>query len=465
MSAFVPGFENDLFLSYAHGDDPRWVQAFADELRDEVSRRLGLGIAVWQDTGKLRAGENWQVGIQTGIERSAAFVALVSPRYQNSHWCARERNEFRKQFTTQPFETSGRFFKAVKTPWPDNGHRLFFQAIQDVEFFKDDDLDGMREFTPGSRDFKRGVRKLADGIEPLLRRMRRGNQRVHVAWPVEECLPAWEQLSDELRSKGFDVQPTGPRDTSFADKLLLADLENAVLSVHLLGSAYDPFTERLALLAADLEHRMIFWIAGGAESTADPKQKALLDAVRAGVRPDAPAREWPTGWSRIADKGVRSFIDDVIAKLRPAPAAPALAAPAGGSRIYIVHDAKTADDSRVALELKDQIGRNEKMDVFVSRADLPSPELKLWHENPLKSADGVLLYRNAAPEGWLNLLAPEVILAERLFEREPIKSRAFLLPTPPAWGMGPDVKMIPYSSPFPIANLEPFLAPLRAAAR
>ena len=50
MTAFVPGFENDLFISYAHEDDKRWVQAFEDELRDEVSRRLGLGISVWQDT-------------------------------------------------------------------------------------------------------------------------------------------------------------------------------------------------------------------------------------------------------------------------------------------------------------------------------------------------------------------------------------------------------------------------------
>ena len=131
-----------------------------------------------------------------------------------------------------------------------------------------------------------------------------------------------------------------------------------------------------------------------------------------------------------------------------------------------MHDATTADDTRVALELKDQIGRHEKMDVYISRADLPSPtELKLWHENLLKTADGVLLYRNAAPEGWWNQLAPEVILAERRFDREPIRSRAFLLPKPPSWEVGPDVKVIPYSAPFPFEHLDPFLAPLREASR
>ena len=72
-------------------------------------------------------------------------------------------------------------------------------------------------------------------------------------------------------------------------------MDRAVLSVHLLGSVYDPFSERIALLAADLEHQMMFWMASGAETTADERQKALIDAIRSGVRPDNPAREWPHG--------------------------------------------------------------------------------------------------------------------------------------------------------------------------
>ena len=265
MTAFVPGFQHDLFISYAHEDDKRWIQAFEDELRDEISRRLGMGISVWQDTSRIRAGENWQVAIQEGIEGTAAFVAVVSPRYQNSQWCARERNEFRKRFKAErvrdqrPLLQGGQDAVVRERPpflSAGNPGRRFLQGRQ----------DGSVEFTPGSRDFKRAVRKLADGVESLLRRLRRANQRVHVAWPVDECLTAWKQLSDELRSKGFDVQPMGPRDASFADKLLMEDMDRAVLSVHLLGSVYDQFSERIALLAADVEHQMMFWMASGAET-------------------------------------------------------------------------------------------------------------------------------------------------------------------------------------------------------
>ena len=462
MTAFVPGFENDLFISYAHEDDARWVQAFVDDLRDEVSRRLGLSISVWKDTGRLRAGANWQDGIQDGIKHSAAFVAIVTPRYQNSLWCARERQVFRDRVGSDAeLEKSGRFFKAVKTPWPNSGHRFFYAAIQDVEFFKHED-DGAVEFTTGSREFKRATRKVADGVELTLRRMRRGNQRVHVAWPIERCVPVWEQLSNELRSQGFDVQPTGPRDTSFGEGLIREDLDKAVLSVHLLGDVYDQFSERVVTLAADLEQQLIFWVATGAEATADERQRLLIDAIKRGVRPDNPRKELPAGWSLLPDTGVRRLIDAVLTRLRP-QAAPVAAAPlAATPTVYIVHDATTAEDTQVAMQLKEQIHDTENMETFISRTDLASlTELKLRHERLLRSCEGVLLYRNAAPEGWWNQLAPEVLLAERRFERQPIKSRAFLIPKRPDWETGPDVKVIPYTPAFQLSDLEPFLLPLR----
>jgi TIR domain-containing protein len=463
MTGFVPGLANDVFISYAHEDDGRWVHAFAEALRDEVSRRLGLGVAIWEDKNRLRVGDNWNDAIHEVLKQSAAFVAIVSPRYQNSQWCARERQLFRDHLGSDAeLEKSGRLFKIVKTPWPNNGHRFFYGNIQDVEFFKEDDEDGRREFTAGSREFKRAVQKIADGLELLLRRMRRGSQRVHVAWPVEECLHAWEQLSDELRTQGFDVQPTGPRDTSFGEGLIREDLDRAVLSIHLLGAAYDQFSERVVTLAADLNQRLIFWFAAGAETTVDERQRLLLDAIRRGLRPDQTHKELPAGWSLLPDKGPRRLIDDVLTQLRPQAVPTPLPAATTTPSVYIVHDATTAEDTQVALTLKEQIHQREHMEIFVSRTDLSSlTELKLRHENLLRSCDGVLLFRNAAPEGWWNQLAPEVLLAERRFERHPINSRAFLLPKAPEWEVGPDVKVIPYTSPFPFSDLEPFLEPLR----
>ena len=93
MSGFVPGFESDLFVSYAHADDPTWIQAFERSLADELRHRLGLGVSVWQDTKRLRVGQNWQVEVEAGVKGAAAFVAVLSPSYENSDWCTRERTE------------------------------------------------------------------------------------------------------------------------------------------------------------------------------------------------------------------------------------------------------------------------------------------------------------------------------------------------------------------------------------
>ena len=97
--AYVPGLEHDLFLTYAHADDPTWVQALEVELRARVRERLGLDISVWQDEQKLRGGQNWVKAIDEALVATAALVAIISPSYRTSEWCATERNRFLGQFT------------------------------------------------------------------------------------------------------------------------------------------------------------------------------------------------------------------------------------------------------------------------------------------------------------------------------------------------------------------------------
>src|SRR5882724_13141575 len=136
MSGFVPGFENDLFISYSHAEDPAWIQAFEKSLGEELSRRLGLGVSVWQDAKRLRVGQNWHLEIEYGVQRSAAFLAVLSPCYENSDWCTRERGFFRQLFPTPgTFESSNRFFKILKTPWQNDEHQYFLSAIQNQNFF------------------------------------------------------------------------------------------------------------------------------------------------------------------------------------------------------------------------------------------------------------------------------------------------------------------------------------------
>src|SRR5436305_13500353 len=91
---YVPGLANDVFISYAHGDDTAWVQAFEQAVARAVRSRLGYDISVWQDVKRLRVGLDWQSEIADAIAGTAAFIAVLSPSYETSDWCSRELSRF-----------------------------------------------------------------------------------------------------------------------------------------------------------------------------------------------------------------------------------------------------------------------------------------------------------------------------------------------------------------------------------
>lgn len=466
MSAYVPGFENDLFFSYAHAEEPVWIQTFVKSLSDRLLSHHGIKVSIWQDKSQLRVGENWQNEIEEGIKKSAVFLAVVSPNYRDSEWCTRERRIFQQLFAPGEFEKSCRFFKIVKIPWENDGHRGFWAAIQDLELFRrEDGPGGIEEFSLGSNEFQSSIRILANSVERTLRRMRRERERVFVASPVEECQKVWKELREELHAKGYDVQPEGLRDAGFGDELIHSELEDALLSVHLLGRVYDPFVQRQVQMAADLEQKLIFWLESGAEATVEPEQARLLATLRNGQRPDRPGIALPHGWEFLPPLTPRGLMEAVMEALKPKPPQILTPQPLIGEvpRVYIVHDATTEEDAQIAASLQNEIREQEKMEVFVSRADLPSPaELQLRHRMLLQTCEGVLLCRKSAPEEWLVQTAPEVLLADQLLRRrEPLKSKAFLVPDPDPWSEWPRLKVIPYTPLFRTGDLEPFLEPLR----
>ncbi|HEY2289589.1 MAG TPA: toll/interleukin-1 receptor domain-containing protein [Thermoanaerobaculia bacterium] len=376
MSGFVPGFENDLFISYAHADDSAWVQVFEKSLGEELSRRLGIRVSVWQDGKRLRFGQNWQTEIETGVQRSAVFVAVLSPSYEISDWCSRERRCFMNLFGSWNLsETSTRFFKVLKTPWENDGHRHFLPTIQTLDFFRrEDGPGGDVEFLPGTDDFRKAIGSLARAIAQTLRRLRRERERVFVASPAEDCLDAWKQLQEELRNQGYDVQPPGRRDDAFADDLIRGEMEHALLSVHLLGSAYDPFTERQIRIAADLEQQGLMvwvWIKPGAEAAADTDQARLIKILGAGWRPDRPDTALPSNWMLLRDLPPRRLIDETLASLKPRFTSLPQPFSAGASHTYI--ETNTQEETRIASEPQGQIV--QRMGLNIARSTSPMTDL------------------------------------------------------------------------------------------
>lgn len=132
--AYVPGLKNDVFISYCHGDnvpeDPGrrgWISDFGERLRVKLKQLLGEPAEVWWDK-KLSGDHALDLEIKTRIENTAVFLAIVSPLYLKSEYCALERQWFLHAFRDKILVGSRmRGMRVVKTPKSDGSHRGVFR--------------------------------------------------------------------------------------------------------------------------------------------------------------------------------------------------------------------------------------------------------------------------------------------------------------------------------------------------
>ncbi len=452
--SYVPLFDHDLFLSYAHGDSLEWIRALEKSLRQQLQERLGDSIKIWQDDKQIRFGQNWTEEIQRGLERSAALLAVISPNYRASEWCDDERNIFLDHCKAANQLKAGsyhRFLKAIKTPWPDNDHEQFYPELEHIDFFEHrktgGEIEDIAELVPGTREFDARIAQAAQAIASMLLQMRRSREAIFLAGATRDCRDARRGLVSELRARGYDVRPDGTIDAGHSADLIRKELKPALLSVHVLGAAYEEFVESQIKIALDLDKPIVFWLTREAESTSDARQAKLIDDIRLGrFQQDC---EW------LNLRSAQAFADHIIEKLKPRRVA-AAPPPNGKARIYLLCDPTTPEDAAFSRDIQARIREQERMAVEVPVADSLAV-----HEQLLRDSDGLLLYRNSAPERWLYRTAEHVIHAETLSQRQrPCDSKGFLL-TDPSVLSGSPVDLFRPSPEFTLNDIEPFLARLR----
>lgn len=119
--------ENDVFISYAHVDDrpfdvtgpgqsPGWVATLVRHLENYLAQEIGRaeGFTVWKDKYNLHGNDTLTTEIATKLERTAVFIALLSPAYLASTWCRDEARFFTQHFAS---DLAGRVFVIEKVPF------------------------------------------------------------------------------------------------------------------------------------------------------------------------------------------------------------------------------------------------------------------------------------------------------------------------------------------------------------
>jgi len=100
--AYVPGYKNDIFVSYAHVDNiplsgisKGWVETFIDNLSTKLAQKIGRTdlFKLWDDR-LLAQNAPLTPEILEALKGSATLVLVLSPGYLKSPWCQREKNAF-----------------------------------------------------------------------------------------------------------------------------------------------------------------------------------------------------------------------------------------------------------------------------------------------------------------------------------------------------------------------------------
>jgi hypothetical protein len=92
---YLPGFEHDIFISYAHRNEgaDRLVSRFHERLESELGQ-LAKDLNVWRDKRKLDGNQLFDQTIRTALERAGLLLALNSHAYKESDYCQREASWF-----------------------------------------------------------------------------------------------------------------------------------------------------------------------------------------------------------------------------------------------------------------------------------------------------------------------------------------------------------------------------------
>jgi hypothetical protein len=499
---FVPGYTNDIFVSYSHFDNdpliegkPGWVDFFEDLLLKRLRVRLGAEIEVFRDP-QLRRHGKFSAQLAEKLSTTASFICILSPRYLESDWCAHELSEFCRM------AGSDRIIKVIKTE-VDEGNskpeiRPLLAEIKDVldtSFYEVEEKSGLikdlqPEVVPG--DIPACLEKIdaiAQNLVELLRHLRssqanpvasplnvttqpNGNSSSAVVEPNQFAVYLAETTRDlseernrvktELLQFNCRVLPDQPlpQDADALVSALRNYMEQVKLSVHLIGARYGvrPESEERSVphiqydVAAELSRAgrlvQLAWMPEGLTSE-EESQRRFVDLVK-----------------NNSPEFLRTKLEDlkteIQKKLKPDVA--------DGWE-----DEETGDPVNVCLFCHEQDINSVKPlythmtmnEMFRVKLPLKDAESFQRHKQLLQASDAVLLYYGTADEDWFaniwRLIQRHVsagrtkpVLAKGIYAGDPSTAEKNLLESE-------ELVIIKNYGQFTPKSLTPFIEKIRAA--
>jgi len=478
----------DIFISYTHKDNEKlsderygWVDYFHEALKRRLKELAGRTVEIWRDP-KLGGNDLLTPTIETALRNTPLLIAVLSPGYLNSDFCAKELALFGDAVGASGglhVGNSSRIFFVTKTPISiqrrPSGLNLDPTELLGYTFYRLNEREHPHEFDPrhpaDRQDFLGIVNDLAFDLCKMLDKVSGeppsvehdhanvtppSGITVYLAETSFDLAQERDRLRRELEQFGHVVLPERAIQPSpdYPDRVK-ENLVKARLSVHLIGKSYGVIPEGHDRSVIDLQYQL-----AGDEATARP------DFVRLPWMP-AELEAADPRLARVRDdprlliaslETLKTTIGDLLAPKREVPP-PRSGANSGW--LYILSD---PHDAEAAKRCGDLLFEQTGFDVMQPLAGSDERELREDHEESLKVCDAVLIYYGESNEFWLRTKLRDLQKAFGYGRQRPFRAKAVLLADPERPEKerfrSHDIMVLDCFGPFEPTKLEPFVEKL-----
>ena len=178
-----PGYDHDIFISYAHNDNygfggrPGWVDVFEDWLYNWLNKRRGLSdLRIWRDKKRMQGNTVFDDAIQNALDSSAIFLSLTSRNYLKSDYCRKELQRFHQYHGQQSgglrVSDSSRLFNILLHNIPYQNWPAEFQGTSGFSMNDAESDETLGDFTSTDDSaFEKQMRPIVDAIEDFIQKM------------------------------------------------------------------------------------------------------------------------------------------------------------------------------------------------------------------------------------------------------------------------------------------------------
>ena len=480
--AFVPGYQHDVFVSYARVNDlplagavDGWVTTLVNNLEILLASRLGRWSAsLWMDH-ELAGNAPLTPAIVEALRQTAALVVVVSRAYLASRWCEREREEFFRvvrervgagsrvfvieydkvekselpgefgdllgyQFWVE--EARGKPPRTLGMPTPRPEEQEYFTRLNNLSYELADELERLKgESKPNSL-----LPELPSGTPP--------GQAVYLAEVTDDLDDQREEVKTFLLQAGLRVFPKNwySRDDTMAYQTAAdADLNQCTLFVQLLSAVAGkkPPGWQLAFPAVQYER---------AKKSGKPVLQWRNREVNPAAVADANHRALLVG-ETVWATGIEEFKRAVVSEAQREPPHPPI--PKGEDYIFVNSDC-------LDLKLAEEVGKRLARYDVQSQLPLQKGEQSLVRQDleaNLRDCDGLIVVYGATNAVWVRnqFRQGRKILAQR---EQPLRCVAVCFGPPSEKDdLGvilPNLKYLNFSDGIDDSGIEEFVRCLRS---